>query len=151
MGGSRTPGHNHWQEHPQVRMEKYRVSFWHSCCAPASKWQTEVTNRTLLQGLKTRLGNTKGLWVEELPNVLWAYRTTARTGNNCTPFSLVYRSEAVLPPEIGLPTFRIHSFENAVNNDELRLNLDLLEERRELAALCEAKYKSRTEQYCNTP
>ncbi|GJR53529.1 reverse transcriptase domain-containing protein [Tanacetum coccineum] len=100
---------------------------------PQANAQTEVTNRTLLQGLKTRLGNTKGLWVEELPNVLWAYRTTARTGNNCTPFSLVYGSEAVLPPEIGLPTFRIHSFENAVNNDELRLNLDLLEERREIS------------------
>ncbi|GJX82588.1 reverse transcriptase domain-containing protein [Tanacetum coccineum] len=35
--------------------------------------QTEVTNSTIVQGLKTRLSNAKGLWVEELPNVLWAY------------------------------------------------------------------------------
>ncbi|GJU45740.1 reverse transcriptase domain-containing protein [Tanacetum coccineum] len=99
--------------------------------------------------LKTRLGNAKGLWMEELPKFLWAYQTTAHTGNNCTPFSLVYGSKAVLPPKIGLPTFRIHSFENTPNNDELRLNLDLLKERRELAALCEAKYKSQTKQYYN--
>ncbi|GKB11429.1 reverse transcriptase domain-containing protein [Tanacetum coccineum] len=48
-----------------------------SVAHPQANGQTEVTNRTLLQGLKTRLGNAKGLWVEKLPNVLWAYRTTA--------------------------------------------------------------------------
>ncbi|KAL2237242.1 UNVERIFIED_CONTAM: hypothetical protein Sindi_0915900 [Sesamum indicum] len=33
--------------------------------------QTEVTNRTILQHLKTRLENAKGPWVDELPSVLW--------------------------------------------------------------------------------
>ncbi|GKB78110.1 reverse transcriptase domain-containing protein [Tanacetum coccineum] len=75
-----------------------------SVAHPQANGQTEVTNRTILQGLKARLGKAKGQWVEEFPNVLWAYRTTARAGNGCTPFSLVYGSEAVLPPEIGLPT-----------------------------------------------
>ncbi|GJX84332.1 reverse transcriptase domain-containing protein [Tanacetum coccineum] len=69
--------------------------------------QIEVTNRTLLQGLKTRLGKAQRQWVEELPNVLWAHRTTAQTSNGCAPFSLVYGSEAVLPPEIGIPPYRI--------------------------------------------
>lgn len=55
----------------------------------------------------------------------------------------------MLPPEIGIPTFRVHSFEEKTKKDELRLNLDLLEERRELAALREAKYKSQTERYYN--
>ncbi|GKD48968.1 retrovirus-related pol polyprotein from transposon opus [Tanacetum coccineum] len=73
----------------------------------------------ILQGLKTRLGKAKGQWVEELPNVLWAYRTTARAGNGCTPFSLVYGLEAVLPPKIGLPTYRISTFEPAMNDTEL--------------------------------
>lgn len=31
---------------------------------------TEVTNRTILQGLKKRLDTFKGKWLEELPNVL---------------------------------------------------------------------------------
>ncbi|GJQ90462.1 reverse transcriptase domain-containing protein [Tanacetum coccineum] len=57
--------------------------------------QNEITNRTLLQGVKTQLGKAKGQWVEELPNLPWAYRTTARTSHQCTSFSLVYGSEAV--------------------------------------------------------
>ncbi|GJU96073.1 reverse transcriptase domain-containing protein [Tanacetum coccineum] len=120
-----------------------------SVAHPQANGQTEVTNRILLQGLKTRLGKSKGQWVEELSNVLWAYRTTVKAGNNCTPFSLVYGSEAVLPPEIGIPTYRISSYDEGKNNEELRLNLELLEERKEMAALREAKYKHRTEQYYN--
>ncbi|GKC94119.1 hypothetical protein Tco_1159561 [Tanacetum coccineum] len=82
-------------------------------------------------------------------NLCGAHRTTAKTGNNCTPFNLVYGSEAILPPEIEIPTYRISSFEEDKNNEELRLNLDLLEERREVEALREAKYKHQTEQYYN--
>ena len=41
--------------------------------------ETEVTNRTLLKLIKARLEGAKGVWLEELPRVLWAYRTTART------------------------------------------------------------------------
>ena len=55
----------------------------------------------------TKLEVAKGLWAEELPNVLWAYRTTARTPTEETPFRLTYGSEAVIPVEIGLPTPRI--------------------------------------------
>nr|GFB21364.1 hypothetical protein [Tanacetum cinerariifolium] len=35
------------------------------------------------------------------------------------------------------------------NEDELRLNMDLLQERREAATTREAKYKTKMEQYCN--
>ncbi|GJW42807.1 reverse transcriptase domain-containing protein [Tanacetum coccineum] len=95
-------------------------------------------------------GKVKGQWVEELPNVLWAHRTTAKTGNHCTPFSLVYGSEAVLPPEIGVPTYRIQSYKENKNNADLRINLELLEELREIASLCESKYKCQTERYYNS-
>ncbi|KAL0415847.1 UNVERIFIED_CONTAM: Gag-Pol polyprotein [Sesamum latifolium] len=43
---------------------------------PQANGQTEVTNRTILQHLKTRLEGVKGSWVEELLGVLWAYRMT---------------------------------------------------------------------------
>uniref|UniRef100_A0A2N9FAK7 Integrase catalytic domain-containing protein n=1 Tax=Fagus sylvatica TaxID=28930 RepID=A0A2N9FAK7_FAGSY len=46
---------------------------------PQANGQVEVTNRSLLKMIKTRLEGAKGLWPEELPNILWAYRTTART------------------------------------------------------------------------
>lgn len=116
---------------------------------PQANGQTEVTNRTLVQGLKTRLGKAKGAWVDELPNVLWAYRTTPRTGTNESPFCLVCGSEAVIPAEIGMPTYRILHFQEPTTMDDLRHNLDLLEERREMAALREAKYKATIAQHYN--
>ena len=46
---------------------------------PQANGQVEVMNRTLLKIIKTRLEGTKGIWPDELPSVLWAYRMTART------------------------------------------------------------------------
>ncbi|RVW54009.1 Gag-Pol polyprotein [Vitis vinifera] len=43
---------------------------------PQSNGQAEATNKTLITALKKRLEQAKGKWVEELPGVLWAYRTT---------------------------------------------------------------------------
>nr|GFC29426.1 hypothetical protein [Tanacetum cinerariifolium] len=58
-------------------------------------------------------------------------------------------SDNVIPTEIEMPTYRTAAV-NVVNNDEeLRLNLDLLEERRERAAVCEAKAKSKMMKYYN--
>nr|GFA15404.1 reverse transcriptase domain-containing protein [Tanacetum cinerariifolium] len=72
-----------------------------------------------------------------------------KSSHGDTPFSLTYGTEAVIPTEIGMPTYRTAAV-NVVNNDEeLRLNLDLLEERREHASVCEAKSKSKMIKYYN--
>ena len=52
--------------------------------------------------LKKRLDGTKGRWVEELPYVLWAYRTTLRRSTGETPFSLTYGTEVVISAEVNL-------------------------------------------------
>ena len=67
---------------------------------PQANGQVEVTNRTLLSALKKRLDDAKGNWSEELPSVLWAYRTTIRGPTGETPFSLTYGTEAVIPVEL---------------------------------------------------
>ena len=66
----------------------------------------EVTNRTLLQGIKKRLDRAKGEWAEELYNVLWSYHTTPRESAGETPFKLAYGTEVVVPIEIGIPSYR---------------------------------------------
>ena len=43
---------------------------------PQNNGQEEATNKTLLSALKKRLEKTKGIWVDELPGVLWAYQMT---------------------------------------------------------------------------
>ncbi|GKC58040.1 reverse transcriptase domain-containing protein [Tanacetum coccineum] len=58
-------------------------------------------------------------------------------------------TEAVIPAEIGMPTYRTVVVEAAHNDEELRLNLDLLEERRERAAIREAKAKSKMTKHYN--
>ena len=73
---------------------------------PQSNGQAEASNKTLLTTLKKRLDFAKGKWVEELPGVIWAYRTTARKPTDISPFALNYGMEAVIPTEIGLPTIR---------------------------------------------
>ncbi|XP_073314712.1 uncharacterized protein [Primulina huaijiensis] len=80
-----------------------------SVAYPQSNGQVEVTNQTLVQGLKVRLGKAKGNWADELPSVLWAYRTTPREETKETPFSLVYGNEAVLPAEIWLESARSYN------------------------------------------
>nr|GEX13876.1 reverse transcriptase domain-containing protein [Tanacetum cinerariifolium] len=56
----------------------------------------------------------------------------------------------VIPAEIGMPTNRTTAVDVVNNDEELRLNLDLLEERRELAAMSEAKSKSKMMKYYNS-
>ncbi|GKA11497.1 reverse transcriptase domain-containing protein, partial [Tanacetum coccineum] len=88
-------------------------------------------------------------WVDELPNILWAHRTMLKTSNGETPFSLTYGSESVIPAEIGIPTYQTIQWNEAQNEEETRLNLDLMQERRETTAIREAKYKKKVEQYYN--
>nr|XP_023922149.1 uncharacterized protein LOC112033597 [Quercus suber] len=57
---------------------------------PQSNGLAEATNKVILNGLKRRLDGAKGGWAEELPNVLWAYRTTPRRSTGESPFSLTY-------------------------------------------------------------
>ena len=76
----------------------------------------------------------KGVWPEELPSVLWAYRTTTRTSIGETPFNLTYGTEAVIPVEIGLTSLRKEFFNEQSNDDQLKLNLDCLDEVRDQAS-----------------
>nr|GEX91846.1 reverse transcriptase domain-containing protein [Tanacetum cinerariifolium] len=84
--------------------------------------------------------------MEELPRVLWAHRTMIKSSNRDTRFSLTYGMGAVTPMEIGMPTMRIKEVD-PVQNDEA---LGIREEKREQAAIREAKSKAKMEKYYNS-
>ncbi|GJS00615.1 reverse transcriptase domain-containing protein [Tanacetum coccineum] len=87
----------------------------------------ERANRSLMKGIKTRLWRERKGWVDELPNVLWAFRTSLKISNGETPHSLAFGSEADIPVEIGMPTHRTMTIkEGTLNEEEIRLNLNLL-------------------------
>ena len=100
---------------------------------PQGNGQVEVTNRTLLKIIKIRLEAAKGIWPDELPSVLWAYRTTARTPTGETPFRLTYGADAVIPAEIGPTSYRVQSYTKDKNEEAMRLQLDLVDEARAMA------------------
>ncbi|XP_030943556.1 uncharacterized protein LOC115968327 [Quercus lobata] len=116
---------------------------------PQANGQTEVTNRTLLKIIKTKLDEAKGAWPEELYSVLWAYRTTARTPTGETPFRLTYGTEAVIPVEIGVTSIRRGTFNEGLNDKELRLNLNCLDEVRDNASRKMTKYPKKMAEYNN--
>ena len=88
-----------------------------------------------MNGRKKRLDDAKGRWVEELPHVLWTYRTTPRKSTGETPFSMTYGAEAVIPLENGFLIMRTSTFTSDVNSELLKKNLDLIEERWENAMM----------------
>ncbi|GJT26767.1 reverse transcriptase domain-containing protein [Tanacetum coccineum] len=107
-------------------------------------------NRSLGEGIKARLDERSKDWIEELPHVLWAHRTMIKSSNGEIPFSLTYGTEAVIPAEIGMPTLWTAEIDPTKNNEALGMNLDLIEERREQAAIQEAKSKKKMEKYYNS-
>nr|GEX36431.1 reverse transcriptase domain-containing protein [Tanacetum cinerariifolium] len=116
---------------------------------PQSNGLVGRVNQSLGEGIKARLGEGNKNWVEELPHVLWVYRTMIKSSHGDTPFSLTHGTKAIIPAEIRMPTYLSTAVDVVHNDEELRLNLDLLEERCECAAICEAKAKLKMTKYYN--
>ena len=111
---------------------KLRIRNYYSSPAhPQSNGQTVVTIRTLKAALKTKLEDFKGKWVEYLLEVLWAYRTTRKSATQETSFAIAFGTEAVAPVKIELKSPRIELASVEHNEEALRINLDLLDEKRQ--------------------
>ncbi|XP_075645024.1 uncharacterized protein LOC142616016 [Castanea sativa] len=100
---------------------------------PQANRQVEVMNRSLLKIIKTRLEGAKGILPEELPSVLWAYKTTTRTPTGETLFRLVYGSKLVILAKVGLMSYRFGNHDESKNDEAMRLQLDLVDEVRATA------------------
>ena len=86
-------------------------------------------NKAIKYNLKTKLENLKGMWVDDLPQVLWTYRTTARSTSRETPFSLAYDYEAMVPVKLGAGSIRRENFDSEKNMILQQGELDFLEEK----------------------
>ncbi|RDX66872.1 Gypsy retrotransposon integrase-like protein 1, partial [Mucuna pruriens] len=111
--------------------------------ATISAERAEAANKVILRGIRKHLEEAKGRWADELSQVLWSYHTTPHSTTGETPFHLTYGTEVVIPVEIGEPSPRMTFFELGNNEEELRANLDLLQEVREIAHVKEYAVKVR--------
>ena len=95
------------------------------------------------------MDDAKGAWPKELPNVLWVYRTTARNSTGETPFRLIYGIEAVISVEVGITSIRRKTFHEESNDNQLRINLDCLDEVKDGASHRMTKYQKKMVEYYN--
>ncbi|GKU90960.1 hypothetical protein SLEP1_g4897 [Rubroshorea leprosula] len=132
---------------------------------PESNGMVESVNKCILEGIRPRLEQHKAKWADELNNILWAYRTTSRTATDTTlnqrilnlylteigetPYHLAFGTEAVIPVEIRVPSFRVTHFDEGRNGQLLRANLDLFVEVREEARLRTLVYKQKLANFYN--
>lgn len=121
-----------------MKIEKIFTSVFY----PQSNGQAEVTNWSIVQEIKVRLKSAKWRWMDELPSVSWAYKTTKRVGTSETPYNMVYKSEVTLPDEIGEDNSRILSY-SLYNSMYRAWDLDLLEKERDQAAIRVAAYQKK--------
>ena len=81
----------------------------------------------MLKIIKTRLEEVKGIWLDELLIVLWAYKMIVRTPTRETPFKLTYGSDVVITTEVGLTSYKVTRYNNEEKEKQFRLSLDLID------------------------
>ena len=73
--------------------------------------------------------------------MLWSINTTPNRSTGYTPFSMVYRAEAVLPSDIRHDSPRVAAYVEADNEQARQDVVDLLDEQRDVAAARSAIYQ----------
>ncbi|KAI9081915.1 hypothetical protein K1719_036177 [Acacia pycnantha] len=97
--GSRT-------ELPDMKVDLGITHHFASVEHPQSNGQAEAANKVILDGLRKKMQEAGTCWVEQLYNVLWGVRTTIQSATQETPFRMTYGCEAMIPVEVGRPSWR---------------------------------------------
>uniref|UniRef100_A0A2N9EZK9 Reverse transcriptase domain-containing protein n=1 Tax=Fagus sylvatica TaxID=28930 RepID=A0A2N9EZK9_FAGSY len=160
MGRSRTTGDYHRKKHPELRMEGSDLQVqtvlpgtrhpqplfisWPSTSQRTSRGHESFTTQThqMTEGAK-------GLWPENFRAYFGPTEQQSDT-NSETPFRMTFGSEAVVPVEIGLTTFRTSAYDEQQNEEQLRLNLDLIDEVRETAEARMKRYQEKMARHYNS-
>ena len=71
---------------------------------PRGNGLVESTNKNLIRILKRTVIDNQRSWHSALPNALWDDRFTPKTLLGVFPYTLIYGKEAILPPNIMLPS-----------------------------------------------
>ena len=75
--------------------------------------------------------------------VLWSYRTTPKRATGESPFCLTYGEEALIPVKMILESHRVQKYDPEENDKLMLENLDMVEERREIARARASQHKRR--------
>jgi transposase InsO family protein len=81
---------------------KYSSSYY-----PQGNGLAESTNKKLIKIIKRTISENHKNWDNALYNSLWVDRVTPKSSVGNSPFFLVYRREAILPPHVLLPSLQL--------------------------------------------
>lgn len=108
---------------------------------PKMNGKVEAANKTIVRILERKVVKHPESWMDILPEVMWAYRTTIKTATGHTLLTL-----AVLV----WPTARVLGYNEQHNEEVMIEDEDLWEQIRGEAALSEEKFKRSMERYYNS-
>ncbi|VFQ79345.1 unnamed protein product [Cuscuta campestris] len=118
-----------------------------SVAYPQANAQVENVNRTIISGIKKKLLSEGSKWVDELPRILWTYRTTPRRATGDTLFGLAYGFEARAPAETVIPTRREMEYDLEVNEQNQAVELNFIQERRDEVRIWAENYRRQVKSY----
>src|SRR3954452_18737519 len=90
--------------------------------------KSKKINGLVCSGIKKRLKQAYGAWVEELPSVLWSLQTTPNRSTGFSPFFMVHGADAVLPADVRFEAPRVVAYTEEASNEALEDAADLLDE-----------------------
>ena len=85
----------------------------------------------ILDCLKKSFTDKKGKWPDKFPRCLWAYHTTEGQATSEALFSLAFGSEAIIHPNVIVPSINTLLPNIEWNRKEMATSLDLAEEKHE--------------------
>ena len=88
---------------------------------PQGNGLEESTNKNLIRILKKIVIENQRSWHLALPNALWANRVTPKNSLGVSPYTLIYGKEAILPPNILLPSSIIAQESRGTDNEILQI------------------------------
>ena len=106
---------------------KYNINIKYSAnYYPQGNGVAESTNKNLLRIIKKTVVENQRDWHNELDNTLWADRVTPRISLGTSPYFLVYGKEAILPPNIYLPSLQLTQSSRGWSSNVLQTRIDTL-------------------------
>ena len=90
---------------------------------PQGNGLVESSNKNLIRILKKTVIENQRSWHSALPNTLWADRVTTKSAIGVSSYTLVYGKEAILPPNIMLPSSIIAQESRGLENEVLQMRI----------------------------
>jgi transposase InsO family protein len=122
-----------------------------SVAHPESNGQAESANAEILKGLKTHtydgLKKHDKKWIDELLCALWDNQISPSRAMGETTFFMLYGVEAVLPLEVTMGSLCVKAYDEAMQDQLRREDIDLVDERRWQSAIKNACYWQALKRY----